>query len=137
MGLIVGLDATAASRAALLSSLLIVALADNVSDSLSIHVYQESEQLEARAAFRATLTNFAARLVVALTFVGLVLVLPERLLAPITLAWGLLLLSALSAQLARVRGVGMGGEIGKHLAVAVAVIAVSRGVARLIADLIR
>ncbi len=134
MGLIVGLDAATASRRALVSSLLIVALADNISDSLSIHVYQESEHLDGRAAFRATLTNFAARLVVALTFVGLAVGLPQRALAPVALGWGLLLLGGLSAQLARDRGVGMVGEIGKHLGVAIAVIVVSRVVARLIAD---
>ena len=137
MGLIVGLDAATASRGALVSSLLIVALADNISDSLSIHVYQESEHLESRAAFRATVTNFVARLVVALTFVALALTLPQGVLAPVALGWGLLLLGALSAQLARSRGVSVAGEVGKHLGVALAVIVASRGVARVIADYVR
>jgi vacuolar iron transporter family protein len=137
MGLIVGLDVATASRRALVSSLLIVALADNISDSLSIHVYQESERLESRAAFRATLTNFVARLLVALTFVGLAVWLPQWALAPASLGWGLLLLGGLSAQLARDRGVGVGGEIGKHLGVAVAVIVVSREVASMIAAYVR
>ena len=137
MGLIVGLDAATVSRRALVSSLLIVALADNISDSLSIHVYQESEHLDGDTAFRATLTNFAARLLVALTFVGLAVALPQRALAPVALGWGLLLLGALSAQLARERGVGMGGEIGKHLGVAISVIVVSRVVAGLITEYVR
>ena len=137
MGLIVGLDAATASRGALVSSLLIVALADNISDSLSIHVYQESEHLESRAAFRATLTNFMARLVVALTFVVLAIGLPQRALAPVALGWGLLLLGALSAQLARSRGASVTGEVGKHLGVALVVIVASREVARVIADYVR
>jgi hypothetical protein len=51
-------------------------LADNLTDSLSLHVYQEAERLNGRTAFRATLTNFGARVLVALTFVVIVLVLP-------------------------------------------------------------
>ena len=134
MGLIVGLAATSATRGALVSSLLIVALADNISDSLSIHVYQESEHLESRTAFRATLTNFVARLVVALTFVAIAVWVPPPALGPVALGWGLLLLGGLSWQLARDRGVSARAEIGKHLGVALAVIVVSRIVAAVIAD---
>jgi hypothetical protein len=36
---------------------------------LTIYIYQESEQLEPRKAFRATLTNFFARLFLSLSFV--------------------------------------------------------------------
>jgi hypothetical protein len=46
----------------IIAGLLIVGLADNVTDSLSIHIYQESERLEQHAAFRATISNFATRL---------------------------------------------------------------------------
>lgn len=69
VGLIVGFGAATVSRPAIVSALLIVAFADNISDSLSIHIYQESENLEERAAFLATVTNFLARLMIALSFV--------------------------------------------------------------------
>ena len=57
MGLIIGLDAATATKATILSGLLIVAIADNLTDSLSVHIYQESERLEPRAAFHATLVH--------------------------------------------------------------------------------
>ena len=60
LGLIVGFGAATVSRAALVSGLLIVGLADNISDSLSIQIYQEAENLESGSAFKATLTNFLA-----------------------------------------------------------------------------
>jgi hypothetical protein len=50
MGIIAGLHAAPIPRVSVLTSLLVIALADNVSDSLSIHMYQESERLEERAA---------------------------------------------------------------------------------------
>ncbi|MDR3529876.1 MAG: hypothetical protein P4L90_04845, partial [Rhodopila sp.] len=62
MALTVGLGATTASNAAVVGSLLIIGVADNLTDSLSIHIYQESERMAQREAFRTTVANYAARL---------------------------------------------------------------------------
>jgi VIT1/CCC1 family predicted Fe2+/Mn2+ transporter len=126
VGLIVGLGAVSVSKAALLSGLLIIALADNLTDSLSIHVYQESENLEGRAAFRATVTNFVARLIVALSFVGIVVLFRGGTATVVATIWGLLLLGTLTFVVSRARGVPPLREITKHLLVAVAVVAASR-----------
>jgi VIT1/CCC1 family predicted Fe2+/Mn2+ transporter len=126
MGLILGLDAAASSRQSITSVLLIVALADNLSDSLSVHVYQEAEQLESREAFRSTLANFVTRLLVALSFVFLVITLPRDSLVAVTLAWGFLLLALLTFRIARARGVRVGKEIAKHVVIAAIVIVTSR-----------
>jgi VIT1/CCC1 family predicted Fe2+/Mn2+ transporter len=128
MGLIVGLRAGAASRSALVSSLLLVALADNLTDSLAIHVYQESEHLDGRRAFRATVGNFLVRFFVAMSFVLLVLALPSAYLVPLTLGWGMVLLSTLTWLVARSRGAPPFVEVAKHLALAVVVIGVSRAI---------
>jgi len=126
LGIIVGFDVATAPRATIVAGLLIFAIADNISDSLSIHIYQESESLEGRAALRATLTNFTARLVVALAFVAIVLVAPNAWLLPASLACGLPLLGVLTSLVARARGVSIPKEIAKHLAVAAVVVAASR-----------
>ena len=126
MGLIIGLESATASTATIVSGLLIVAVADNISDSLSIHMYQEAERLEAQTALKTTLTNFVVRLVVALSFVVVVMTLPESYAGTIAIGWGFLLLSGLSYLLARVRGVSPFGEVGKHIGIAILVIATSR-----------
>jgi VIT1/CCC1 family predicted Fe2+/Mn2+ transporter len=126
MGMSVGLNAATANKAAIVSGLLIIAIADNISDSLSIHVYQESEGLEAKSAFRSTLTNFLARLFATGTFVALVIALPPAMMGPILLAWGLVLLGVLTYLLARARGVSVVSEIVKHVTVALLVVFVSR-----------
>jgi hypothetical protein len=126
VGLIVGFGAAAISRATIVSGLLIIALADNISDSLSIHIYQESENLEARAAFRATFINFVTRFVVAMSFVAVALLVPTAAVAAVSLGWGLLLLSALTFGVARARNVSPGREILKHIIVALVVVGVSR-----------
>jgi VIT1/CCC1 family predicted Fe2+/Mn2+ transporter len=133
VGLIVGFGAASVSRSTVVSGLLIIALADNISDSLSIHVYQESQNFEARAAFRATLTNFAARFLVVMTFVGIVVAFPGRAVQVVATVWGMLLLGVLTYVLSRLRRERPWGGIAKHLFVAVVVVAVSRLLGRWIA----
>ena len=67
-----------------------------------------------------------ARLLVALTFAIIVLLLPGPYAGIVALAWGFLLLAGLSYIVARARDVQPVPEIGKHLGVAILVIAASR-----------
>jgi len=128
MALIVGLDAANAGRAAMVSALLIAAVADNLTDSLSVHVYQESERLEEREAFIGTVSNFVTRLVVCLTFVLIVVLFRTHVAAIGGIVWGMLLLTVLNYILARHRKVGAMSELAKHLAVALVIIFVSKGI---------
>jgi hypothetical protein len=126
MALIAGLNAANAGRASLVSALLIAAIADNLTDSLSVHMYQESERLEQREAFMGTVTNFATRLTVCLTFVLIVSLFPQPAAAVGGLIWGMSLLIALTCVLARHRKVSALSEVGKHLGVALGIIFVSQ-----------
>jgi VIT1/CCC1 family predicted Fe2+/Mn2+ transporter len=126
MGLVVAFDGGTTSRAALVASLLVVAIADNLADSLAIHVYQESENLPSRTAFRSTVANYVTRLMVAGSFAALALLTPAPTLVPAVLAWGMALLCTLTYFVARGRGASPGLEVLKHLAVAVVVIVVSK-----------
>jgi hypothetical protein len=93
-----------------------------------VHIYQESERLAHRQAFRTTVANYIARLTVTASFVLLVLLLPAASAAFVSVAWGLFLLSGLSYLLARARQVSAAGEIFKHAGVAVAVIVMSKAI---------
>lgn len=128
MALMAGLEAANAARATEVSALLIAAVADNLTDSLSVHMYQESEGLERREIFVGTLSNFATRLVVCLTFVLMAALLARHTAAVAGIVWGLSLLSALSYMLARQRQVSALSEVGKHLAVALVIIFVSKSI---------
>ena len=132
MALVVGLDAATVTRAAVVGGLLVVGVADNLTDSLSVHIYQEAEQLAQRQAFRATVANFCARFVVSSSFVPLVALLPPAISIPACVAWGFLLLCGLSYLLARARGAAVLPEMGKHAAVAVLVIVISRALGLLV-----
>ncbi|HUJ01001.1 MAG TPA: hypothetical protein VLY46_12230 [Usitatibacter sp.] len=126
MGLILGLEAAGASRQSIVAALLIVAIADNLTDSLSVHIYQEAERLPERSAFLSTVANFFTRLAISLTFVAGAAMLPARLIATIAVAWGFVLLAFLTRQIALARGAPVAIEVGKHVVVASVVLVVSR-----------
>ena len=128
MALITGLGAADAAKRTILSALLIAALADNLTDSLSVHIYQESERLETHEAFVGTVTNFAARLVLCLSFAVLVAILSTSVATVVALIWGICLLAALTWMLARERRIAAAPEIIKHVIVALVVILASRGI---------
>jgi len=125
-GVIVGLRTATMGKAAIAGSLLILALADNLTDSLGLHIYQESERPPPREAFLTTVANFFTRLLLASSFVALVLIVPSPRMAYVAIAWGLTLLAGLSFAIARLREVSAASEIIKHCAVALAVIALSQ-----------
>ena len=132
MGLIIGLGAAKVEMVTIVSGLLIVGIADNITDSLSIHMYQEAEKLDRRPALMATLMNFVTRLLIVISFVAIVLTLRKPYAGIVAFAWGCALLAAISYILARARGVGPALEVIKHLGVAVLAIAASRVIGLLI-----
>lgn len=135
LGLIVGAAAAQTQTTSLFEALLIVALADNLTDALSIHIYQESEKLEGRRALISTVGNFTTRLVICATFWLILIVLPAADAVGVSLAWGMFLLSALTWFVARARGANPATEVGKHLAVALVVIAMSIFIGMFVHDL--
>jgi hypothetical protein len=128
IGVIVGFGAAGIPKSTIIGSLLIVGLADNLTDSLSIHIYQESEDLEKQAAFRATVGNFVTRLMISMTFIAPVLAFSEMNGILVALGWGIAMLTGLTWLVAKRRGAALSTEIAKHLVVAAVVIAISRAI---------
>jgi VIT1/CCC1 family predicted Fe2+/Mn2+ transporter len=125
MALVGGLSAADATKPIIVSALLIAALADNLTDALSIHVFQESERLDEKDAFTGTIANFVTRLLLCLSFVALVGFFPLVHAVKVAITWGMLLLATLTYLVARERKVKPLPEVIKHLLVASAVIMVS------------
>ena len=134
VSLIVGLGAARASKGAILGGLLTIALADNISDSLGIHIYKESEGCEKRLSLLATILNFLSRLLICLSFVAIVLLFPISQAISVGIVWGLLLLIFISDLIIRSNHENSISEIIKHVLVAVIVILLSRYVGYLIAE---
>ena len=132
MALITGLNSVVTGKSTLITALLVVALADNITDSLSIHIYQESAQLDEREAFIGTLSNFTTRLLGSLSFVFIIVEFPPTVVVLGSIVWGNLLLSVLTYFLARERNVRILPEVIKHLVVAAVAIIISKIIAHLL-----
>lgn len=132
MGLIAGLNQGDSARTSVITGLLIIAIADNVSDSLGIHIYKESEGASRRDINSFTYGNFIVRLFLAFTFVLIVLMFSSHTAFIVSSIWGLVLLTILSYLIAKKRKTSSLREIVWHLAVALMVIAGSKLLGNLI-----
>lgn len=126
LGLMVGLHAGTHSRAVVLGGILTIAVADALSDAMGIHLAEESKNSgPASHVWEATLATFAAKFVIAGTFVVPVLTSPLDQAIVISIAWGLFLLTALSFFVARTQAISPWKVIGEHLLIALCVVAIT------------
>jgi vacuolar iron transporter family protein len=131
--LIVGLGSSQASKLALLGALFTIAMADNISDSLGIHMYKEAEGSKTPDSFLSMALNFSARLLISASFILIVLISPYKFTALLTIVWGFLLLVGISYIIARQNQVNPVKETLKHLLVASCVVTASYFVGQWIA----
>ncbi|MBU0527026.1 hypothetical protein KKE92_00970, partial [Candidatus Micrarchaeota archaeon] len=61
LGLMVGLDSTTHSKVVVLGGILMIAVGDALSDSLGIHISEESKKTDGKSVWEATLSTFAAK----------------------------------------------------------------------------
>ncbi|MEQ1793436.1 MAG: hypothetical protein ABL970_04515 [Nitrospira sp.] len=129
LGLMVGLNSGTHSRPIVIGGILTIAIADAMSDALGIHVSEESKNNSpARQIWEATVATFAAKFVIALTFVVPVFVAPLDRAIIMSVIWGLLLLAGLSFGIAKTQGIAPWKVIGEHLVIALCVVGLTHAV---------
>jgi VIT1/CCC1 family predicted Fe2+/Mn2+ transporter len=123
LGLIVGLHAGTHSTLAVVGGVLTITVADACSDALGIHISEEGEHVHSpREIWQATIATLLAKFCMALTFLVPVWFCELPVAIIVSIVWGLLVITALSYQLARSQGVRPSKVIAEHLAIAVVVI---------------
>lgn len=126
LGLMAGLHSGTHSELAVLGGILTIAVADAFSDALGMHISEESESVHSeKEIWQSTLSTFLAKFVVAMTFVIPVLLLDLSTAMWVSVVWGLLLLSVLNFNIARMQKVKPWRIVGEHLVIAVAVIIIT------------
>lgn len=126
IGLIVGLNAGTNSLVAVLGGILVVAVADSMSDALGIHIAQEADpDSTSQHIWAATFWTFFTKLIVALSFAVPLLLLPLDQAVIAAVFWGLLVIVLLSAYLAHMQRVAALPIIAEHLGIAVVVVVIS------------
>ncbi|HRR94808.1 MAG TPA: hypothetical protein P5083_01560, partial [Candidatus Paceibacterota bacterium] len=69
LGLMIGLNSGTNSKQIIISGILIIAIADALSDALGIHISQESNSNKQQLIWESTLATFLSKFLVALTFI--------------------------------------------------------------------
>jgi len=125
LAFIIGLGKSANPKLTIIGSLLVIAIADNISDSLGIHIYQESDLKKSEVVRVSTFFNFITRFFVIFIFILFVLFLPLLYASILSIIWGISLLIVLSYYIAREQKVNPYKAIIEHVTIAVVVIIVS------------
>jgi VIT1/CCC1 family predicted Fe2+/Mn2+ transporter len=136
MGLIAGLNQGDNARAGIITGLLIVGLADNISDSFGFLIYKESEGASRHDLGSYTSVNFIVRLFLVLTFVLIVFLFSSNAALIVSSVWGLVLLAILSYLIAKSRKISSFRIVVWHLVIALMVVAGSKLLGNLISKII-
>jgi len=134
LAIIIGLSGTVDAKATIITALLILAIADNVSDSFGIHIYQESLSFATKDVKRATLLNFITRFLASAIFIIFVLFMPMNIALIASIIFGLAIIIVISYIISKNKKYKAYKMIFYHLLLAAAVIIISFLLRQFIAD---
>lgn len=123
LGLMVGLESSTESKLAVLGGIIAIAVADAFSDSLGMHISQESEGTNSvKEVWLSTLSTFIAKFFFAMTFAVPVLLLSLTSAVIVSIVWGLLLITLYSIKIARDEKIPAYKAVIEHVGIAVLVV---------------
>lgn len=126
LGLITGLNAGTQSLTAVLGGILVIAVADSMSDALGIHLAEEANpDTDHNHVWAATITTFFTKLLFALSFAVPLLLLPLGPAVIASIVWGMVVITVLSYFLARAQNEPPAAIILEHLGIAILVVVLS------------
>ena len=126
IGLIVGLNSGTRSITAVLGGILIIAVADAMSDALGIHLAEEANPDTTHAhVWAATIVTFITKFVFSISFAVPLLLLPLGTAVVASVFWGMLVIVVLSYFLAKSQNESPFAIIGEHLGIAALVVVFS------------
>lgn len=104
LGLMVGLNSSTNSKKAVIGGVLIIAIADALSDATGIHISEESESKHTEAeTWQSTFWTFLGKLIFGLTFVFPLIFFDLKKAVFLNILWGIILISFLSYFLAKIQ----------------------------------
>tara|TARA_Y100000310_G_scaffold282789_1_gene304283 strand:- start:2205 stop:2684 length:480 start_codon:yes stop_codon:yes gene_type:complete len=124
LALIVGLNASTGSKIIILGGILIIAIADSLSDALAMHISEESgfKNTSNKEVWESTISTFIFKFIFAISFIVPVLFLELNMAITISIIWGLLLLTGFSFYIAKEKEIKPWKVIAEHLIIAILVI---------------
>jgi hypothetical protein len=96
LAVIIGLSRTANAVIGITTALVVIAIADNISDSFGIHIHQESQKESVKEIRKTTFANFVTRIAVVSIFLLLVILLPMTVAVALSIFFGMAVISIIS-----------------------------------------
>lgn len=124
LAVVVGLSG-ATSNITVITALLIIAIADNISDSFGIHIYQESKCINPKEVKTTTTNNFIARMLITFVFILFVIYIPINLAIISSIIFGITILTILSYLISKSQKINPYYSITRHLTLAIILMASS------------
>lgn len=101
IGLMVGLYASTRSEMTVVGGILIIAMADSLSDALGVHMAEESDKRNSTLhIWEATIATFVAKFLFSLSFIVPFLLVDTQIAIIIGVLWGLILITVFSCHIA-------------------------------------
>ncbi|MDP3899646.1 MAG: hypothetical protein Q8Q23_01045 [bacterium] len=136
LGLLIGLEAGTGSRTAVLAGILTIAVADALSDALGMHIAEESDKKNNRAAiWQTTITTFLVKFFIATTFIIPVILLSMDMAVIVSAVWGLFLIITLTFFIARKQKKNPWKSVSEHVLISIVVIVTTYYVGNWVASL--
>ena len=135
LGLVFGFLQSSNPRAGIIGSLLLIAVSDNIADSLGFHIYRESASTDTGKISIFTVSNFLTRFGITGLFVVFFAFLPLETAAVLCIVVGVGVLSFVSYVIGVNRKTNPVREVFIHLGVVIPVILISHFLGQLIFSL--
>lgn len=125
LGLLVGLASSTNSKIVVIGGIIVIAVADALSDSLGIHISTEADMKGRREVWEATFSTFITKFVVASSFLIPVILLSLTNALIVSIFWGMLLISIFSYKISKKKYLTPFKAIIEHLTIAIFVVIVT------------
>ena len=123
LGIIIGLALGTQSKLAVISGILIIAIADSLSDALGIHISEESDKSKThKQVWESTFSTLFYKFIIALTFLVPILLLNLNYAIIVSIIWGFFLLGIASKQIAQNKKIKTWKVLLEHYIIAIIVI---------------
>jgi VIT1/CCC1 family predicted Fe2+/Mn2+ transporter len=123
LGLMVGLNSSTQSMKVVIGGILIIAIADALSDALGIHISEEAEgDHTQKEVWEATIATFLAKFVFALMFVIPIIILPLKTAIISSILFGIVVIGIFSYLIAKDQGENPLHVVFEHITIAILVI---------------
>ena len=127
LGLMVGLNSGTHSADIVIGGILVIAVADSMSDAVAIHMSEESDAKETESTiWPETLVTFASKFSIALLFVLPLLFLSLATAIWLNIIFGLLIIAILSFYVAKLEKKNIAKMILSHVLIAISVIIITK-----------